>query len=595
MERRLGGGRRELGRAGDGTRQRHRHRDRDVGVGHTVGTPTATTDANGQAQTTWTLGTTSGAQIVTATVAGMTGSPLVFNATANAGAPASVAVQAGNHQRAVSGTVVAVRPAVIVKDAFNNPTPSVTVTFAAIGGGGSVTGPTQVSNASGIATVGRWTLGSAGPDTLTATVTGSGIAGNPVTFVDTAYALGAPSMVAAVVGNNGVGLAGWAVNVRPAVVVTDANGFAVPGATVTFAATAGGGSGTGLVATTSAQGIAQVGSWVLGGAGLNTLTATVTGSGITGNPVAFTDTGFAAEYQISVRRFGPAFPPQAQAAFDSAVAKWQRIIYRPLNPVSLKVPPSACLPGTPADTEVTTGLVIYAAVDSIDGPGKVLGEAGPCYLRGDSTNLSAYGVMKFDSADVRSLINEGTLNAVILHEMGHVLGFGTLWGPPVAGLIQANCLQLETTLPGGVQDTYFSCPKAQAAFDSVGGTSYTGGGSSPPRGNIVPVENCGTSPYIPQTCGAGTVDSHWREVVMTNELMTGFLNTGSNPLSIVSVAAQEDLGYVVNYAAADPYVHTFTAPPAAGVSRVQLGDDIRHGPMYVVDANGVVLRVIYPR
>jgi hypothetical protein len=288
-------------------------------------------------------------------------------------------------------------------------------------------------------------------------------------------------------------------------------------------------------------------------------------------------------------------PPQAKAAFDSAVAKWQRIIYRPLAAQALQIPASACLPGTPADTEVTTGLIIYAAIDSIDGPGKVLGQAGPCYLRGDSLGLSVYGVMEFDSADVRSLINDGTLNAVILHEMGHVLGFGTLWGPPIPGVIPANCLQLESNPPSQILDTYFSCPKAQAAFDSVGGTSYTGGGSSPPRGNIVPVENCGTSPYISPTCGVGSVNSHWREGVMDNELMTGFLNSGTNPLSLVTVAAQEDLGYVVNYAAADPYVHTFTAPPAAGATRVELGDDIRHGPMYVVDANGVVLRVINPR
>jgi hypothetical protein len=112
----------------------------------------------------------------------------------------------------------------------------------------------------------------------------------------------------------------------------------------------------------------------------------------------------------------------------------------------------------------------------------------------------------------------------------------------------------------------------------------------------VPVENCGTSPWISPTCGAGTVNSHWREGVMTNELMTGFINTGPNPLSIVSVAAQEDLGYVVNYAAADPYLHTFTAPRAGGArAPVWLGDDVRRGPIYVVDARGTVVRVIPPR
>jgi hypothetical protein len=191
--------------------------------------------------------------------------------------------------------------------------------------------------------------------------------------------------------------------------------------------------------------------------------------------------------------------------------------------------------------------------------------------------------MKFDSADISGLISNGTLTSVILHEMTHVIGFGTLWGPP-SPPITANCLQLPSTPPGTIQDTYFSCPKGQAAFDSIGGTSYTGG-------NIVPVENCGTSPFVYPTCSSGTVNSHWRQVVFGNELMVGFL-TNSPVLSIVTVAAQEDLGYTVNYAAADPYVHTFAVRAMGGAPLLGMGDDIRHGPIYVVDAKGTIVRVI---
>jgi hypothetical protein len=558
-----------------------------TGGGGSVGTPSAPTSASGQAQTTWTLGTAAGTQTVSATVSGAPASPLPLTATGNPGAAKSVALQAGNHQKAVSGTAAAIRPAVIVQDAFNNPTPGVTVTFATTAGNGSVTGAVQFTNASGIATVGTWTLGNAGPDTLTATVSGGGITGNPVTFVDTCFAsVGPPATVVPYVGNNAIGLVGWGVNVRPAVRLTDANGFPVPGATVTFAVTGGGGSGTSLVTTTNAQGIGQVGSWVLGpAAGVNSMTATVSGSGIA--PVAFADTAFLAGYTITIQPYGAGLPPAAQAAFDSAVVKWQRIIYRPLSSVTVTTNIGDCFPGTPAVTATTTGLIIFASVDSIDGPGKTLAEAGPCYVR-TPDGQALVGVMKFDSADIGSLIANGLLASVVLHEMGHVIGFGVLWGPPTPP-IQANCLQFPSSPPSTILDTYFSCPKAQAAFDSVGGTSYTGG-------NIVPVENCGTSPWISPTCGAGTVNSHWREGVMTNELMTGFINTGPNPLSIVSVAAQEDLGYVVNYAAADPYLHTFTAPRAGGArAPVWLGDDVRRGPIYVVDARGTVVRVIPPR
>ena len=45
---------------------------------------------------------------------------------------------------------------------------------------------------------------------------------------------------------------------------------------------------------------------------------------------------------------------------------------------------------------------------------------------------------------------------------------------------------------------------------------------------------------------------------MTNELMTGFINQGINPLSLVTVGEMGDLGYVINPLAAEPW-------PASGI------------------------------
>ena len=144
-----------------------------------VGSSATMTNASGQAQTTWTLGTSAGSQTANATVSTL---PVQsFAATATAGAPASVAKLAGDGQTAGNGQAVAVRPVVIVRDAFNNPTPGVAVTFTTPGNG-SIEGASQTTNAGGIATVGGWTLGNTGTDTLRATVTGSGISSNPAIF-----------------------------------------------------------------------------------------------------------------------------------------------------------------------------------------------------------------------------------------------------------------------------------------------------------------------------------------------------------------------------------------------------------------------------
>jgi len=151
----------------------------------------ANTDAKGIAQDYWTLGTSTVApQIVEVRAVLSTGEKRVFGvftATALPGPAASIAVQAGDGQTVAAGVAVPVAPAVVVRDQYGNPDPSVAVAFAVTGGGGSVTGAGTTTNAAGIAAVGSWTLGQ-GTNALTATAAGSGIAGNPIVFTATAIA-----------------------------------------------------------------------------------------------------------------------------------------------------------------------------------------------------------------------------------------------------------------------------------------------------------------------------------------------------------------------------------------------------------------------
>jgi hypothetical protein len=431
--------------------------------------------------------------------------------------------------------------------------------------------------------------GALAPGTYTATIPVlSGVASNSPQNLTVSFTVTSSQTVVAFVGNNQTGLVGFALNVRPGVRLTGAGNSPVPNVSVTFVVASGGGSVTTATVNTNASGVAQVGSWVLGGSpGPNTLTATVAGAGIVGNPVSFTATGAAASFNITIQNVGPAFSAAVQTAFNSAVAKWQQIIYQDIADVTgFNVGAGQCGANSPAIGPVTVDdIIILARIDSIDGPGATLGQAGPCFVR-SAGRLTILGQMTFDSADVAALVAQGALNKVILHEMGHVLGLGTLWTQT-----QFNCLQNASSPPGTILDTYFSCAKGVAMFDSIGGTSYTGG-------NKVPVENCG--PASPAGCGAGQVNGHWREPTFAEELMTGYLNNGTNPLSRLSAASMEDLGYGVNYAGSDNYVHTFTlaaeaAAAAARGSVLDLGDDLYRGPIYVVDQGGRVVEVIPPR
>jgi hypothetical protein len=250
-------------------------------------------------------------------------------------------------------------------------------------------------------------------------------------------------------------------------------------------------------------------------------------------------------------------PPSAsqQAVFAAAVSRWRQVITGDLADVVVNQPATGCGGGTPAINETVDDLKIYVEVVAIDGVGSVLGSAGPCFIRTGS-NLTVVGKMRFDSADLTSLENSGSLQAVILHEMGHVLGVGTLW----------TTFSLLTG--AGTIDPYYTGAEGVAQCLSIDTTACTG--------NRVPVENTG---------GGGTADAHWRESIFTNELMTGFLNVGSNPMSVFTIGSLKDFGYVVNLSAADSY----TAPMIVGPTPPKI-----HMVRDVIDFRPIVVPVTKP-
>jgi len=524
------------------------------------------TDETGTASASWTLGTRAGRQTVTAAIGAV--ATAMFEATALPGEPAIVDVVEGDGQAAIVGTPVEVPPAVIVRDAWGNAIPGVEIQFEVLPGSGKVdaaqsSGPVAEveTDAAGIARLARWVLGTrAGLNTLKATA-----GGRSVTVVAMARA-GAPRAIQKIEGDGQSAPINEPVPISPAVRVLDEFQNPVAGTIVRFTVTSGSGSVDLVEVAADSTGYASPGTWRMGATtGNNTITAEAQG---VSSAVTFTATATAATgsggtggtgggsgggtggggsmngtYDLDVRLSGSITGAQAQS-FYAAAGRWAGVIAGDLPDVQLSVPANACGIAHPAINETVDDLIILVEVVPIDGPGNILGAAGPCFIR-SSGGLPVIGAMRLDEADVAFLDANGKLADVVAHEIGHIVGVGTRWGGWLVG--------------AGGGDPYFAGPDAVADFNGAGGSGYAG--------MPVPVENTG---------GPGTRDGHWRESIFQNELMTGWLDMGANPLSSITVSSLADIGYDVNMGGADAFSLSLSAaataqgstPPPAGF-RVQ--------------------------
>jgi hypothetical protein len=166
------------------------------------------------------------------------------------------------------------------------------------------------------------------------------------------------------------------------------------------------------------------------------------------------------------------------------------------------------------------------------------------------------------------------------HEIGHILGIGTLW---------SGYFPLSTGIGGA--DPRMTGFRSRMAASTLGATLDREVG--------VPLENTG---------GNGTRDGHWRESVFGDELMTGFIGR-VNPLSILTVQTMADFGYVVDVSRVETYAlgtHVpifgapgtlaLTAPGTSPLARILGGSadgehDVVLMPEFEVDAGGTVRRL----
>lgn len=289
-------------------------------------------------------------------------------------------------------------------------------------------------------------------------------------------------------------------------------------------------------------------------------------------------------YDIDVVFIEHGSAEQDKVILDAA-RRWETAIVQGVADIDLAnnpIGPGRCGRDSPLTNDVIDDVRMFVRIDSIDGPGRILARAGPCFSR--ITRFEGYpdiprsvivGSMEFDEDDLNRLSAQGILVSTVLHEMGHVLGFGTLWD-------QFDLLQDPSTQGNPSADTHFTGPLATRAFERAGGRNYRGGA-------IVPVENGGEQ---------GSADSHWRESVLGNELMTPFLSAGIEPFSVITIEAMADLGFSVDPTVADNY--RVSAAGAVGAdldpeSVIDLSNDIADYPITFIDQKGRIVRTVYPR
>jgi Leishmanolysin len=259
---------------------------------------------------------------------------------------------------------------------------------------------------------------------------------------------------------------------------------------------------------------------------------------------------------VQIRWVGTAPSAAVAAAFEAARTRINGLFvsFAGVTSINPNIPADLCMGGAPALNETINGIVLFAQVTPIDGVGNILGSAGPCIVR-SGRYIPIVGTMQFDSADLAAMVANGSLNGVVLHEMMHTLGFGTIWGPG---------MQNEVASPSGTDPRYFGTA-GQSAYAALAPADAPAG---------VPVENTG---------GSGTRGSHWRESVFQSELMTGWAD-GAMQLSRVTIGALKDFGYDVDLNKADSFSLSASLVAALRASQ-QLGEQTTM-PIGVVGTDG---------
>ena len=227
-----------------------------------------------------------------------------------------------------------------------------------------------------------------------------------------------------------------------------------------------------------------------------------------------------------------------QTTFFDALHRWDEIIIRhPTNrKIDITIDVDSLPPGVLGGASVKTYMLIDQEQEEV--------YTNMTTLSGKFTISDLYvNNMKID---IRS-DGKSTLYYVCLHEIGHILGIGPFWSFGAIKYLESDTLR-ENPYYAGINATreyirYFS------EYENI---------------QYLPIEDNGSqgTKYVhPEEGHEDHVSTDTREFNgilhpgLDKELMTGWADTAPSPLPLsrITIGFLEDIGYEVNYLAADTY------------------------------------------
>lgn len=233
-------------------------------------------------------------------------------------------------------------------------------------------------------------------------------------------------------------------------------------------------------------------------------------------------------YNITIEFIGMNWTDELQAGFIRAADYVSSIITGDVNNETRDF-------GDGQGTRTIDDLEVSAELKQIDGAGGTLGFAGPDMIRSD-VFFPITGEMNFDYPDAQNYVAADAANGtdswddLILHEMLHTIGFGTIWDK--SGLIT-------NVGSAAVPDFRFTGLQARNEYQILYPGKYL---DDPNADKGVPIES--------DEGGAGTVGGHWDNGTLPDTLMSGFLDAKSE-ISNLTIAALDDMGYETTYTVSD--------------------------------------------